>query len=64
MKANLDLSNLPYNWVKINRYFYKNSKTGQMVHKDHIHNYVPDDEDTLEVKREIILEKRWDLKMD
>lgn len=53
-----DLSLLPRHIVKSGKNWFKNSKTGQMIHVDNIDDHLPKSP----IKEQEIINKRWDLR--
>lgn len=44
-KQKTDLSTLPLNFVKVSKFFYKDSKSGLFIHVDKIHSFLPKKEE-------------------
>lgn len=56
--------NLPIHIRKFNTHFYKDTKTGVLIHRSKLKSYCPVEPENNELKHEQILSRRWDLKQD
>lgn len=52
---------LPPYITKYNTHFYKNYKTGQLIHRSELSKHCPENK---ELKHSEIIKKRWDLRQD
>lgn len=49
---------------KYNKHFYKDSKTGSLIHVSKLSSYCPVEPVNAELKHERIVSQRWDLNRD
>jgi hypothetical protein len=54
----MDLSQLPRHFVKISKYWFENSKTGEKIHINRITDHLPKPP----INEQEIINKRWDLR--
>lgn len=56
------LSDLPLRYRPKNKKYYIDTVTGDRIHVSNIHKHIPDTKETQELKHELIMAKRYDLK--
>lgn len=55
---------LPIHIRKFNTHFYKDHKTGALIHRSKLKSHCPTTPVNSEIKHNSIMDKRWDLKHD
>lgn len=57
----MKLTNLPRNIIKVSKYMYRDSHTGERIHISKLASKCPIKPVNTQLKEEIIQSKRWDL---